>query len=208
MTTGASPNKLVPHYGWLLWARFQSLPIAVTAAVCTALIAKAVLTVISRPGATIEDGHLFIAIAASTCLTIAMKSESSMERTRARSLIARRSILLLVFAAVIAAISVMCFGFNIAPYAGLACARDCVFLLGCACIVSRILPSLYLWTVPLLMGCIFLFFSPSYPLPTTETLWLPLKSPGLLFTQDGAFDGSWFIAAGAAALGMPSFLLR
>ena len=208
MTTRADPNQLVPHYGWLLWARFQNIPIAVTAAVCTALTAKAVLTVISRPGATIEDGHLFIAIAASSCLTIAMKNESALERTRARSLMARRSMLLLVFAAVIAVISVMCFGFSIAPYAGLACARDCVFLLGCACIVSRVLPNLYLWAVPLLVGCVSLFFSPYYPLPTVETLWLPLKSPGLMFTQDGAFDGSWFIATGTAVLGVPSFILR
>ena len=208
MTTRADPNQLVPHYGWLLWARFQNIPIAVTAAVCTALTAKAVLTVISRPGATIEDGHLFIAIAASSCLTIAMKNESALERTRARSLMARRSMLLLVFAAVIAVISVMCFGFSIAPYAGLACARDCVFLLGCACIVSRVLPNLYLWAVPLLVGCVSLFFSPSYPLPTVETLWLPLKSPGLMFAQDGAFDGSWFIATGTAVLGVPSFILR
>lgn len=208
MTTRIDPKQLVPHYGWLLWARFQNLPIAAIAAVCTALTAKAVLTAISRPGATIEDSHLFIAIAASACLTIAMKKESALERTRARSLVARRSMLLLVFAAVIGVISVMCFGFTTAPYAGLACARDCSFLLGCTCFVSRVLPNLYLWAVPLLVGCVSLFFSPSYPLPTMETLWLPLKSPGLLFTQDGAFDGSWFIATGAIVLGVPRFILR
>ncbi|MBB3116128.1 hypothetical protein [Corynebacterium bovis] len=199
---GAAGRSLRTN-GFLLWLRFHSVVVATVAAVVSAGLVAALLTAVtSANGSVIEDRPYILALLVSVCLSIVFTRETPYELVCARSLTRRRLGLVLVAAAVAVVLGVATCGVGTGPYGLLAYLRDVLIFLGVALIAAGVGPAWTVWGAPLALGLGFALFSPPYRMPTSDTVWMALKAPGLLHTVEGHPDLSWAVAAVVAAVGV------
>ncbi|PRQ10703.1 hypothetical protein C1Y63_10015 [Corynebacterium sp. 13CS0277] len=188
--------------GWVLWARHHRLPQNTLAGICAAVLVRlAVHLLLESNGELVEVGALWVSIAGALPLVFVFSHDTPSEVCAARSLAARRSVLVATTVTAGLLIALLTYPTNVIEFGMIAVFRNILAFIGLGLLGVFVLGSSWVWVLPLAAAAASMVFAfPQYP-TTWHTVYGMLRSPGVLSYPDGTIDASIPLAL---ALALPA----